>query len=115
MNKVTFDGYWLGYLAGHANPLTRVLHYFGLFFGQLLGLYLSFAFAWWAALIVCPLSYYVAYLSHEMVEGNSNKPYATRPLWSVVSFFRMLALDLTGQLRGQTARLTPKHFAAEHP
>jgi hypothetical protein len=115
MNKVIFDDYWLGYLAGHARPLTRVLHYFGLFFGQLLGLYLSFTFAWWAALIVCPLSYSVAYLSHEMVEGNSNKPYATRPLWSVVSFFRMLALDLTGQLRRQTARLTPAHFAAEHP
>jgi hypothetical protein len=97
MSKVNFDDYWLGYLAGHANPLTRVLHYFGLFFGQLLGLYLSFAFVWWAALLVCPLSYYVAYLSHERVEGNSNKPYATRPLWSVVSFFRMLILDLTGQ------------------
>jgi hypothetical protein len=115
MNKVTFDDYWLGYLAGHARPLTRVLHYFGLFFGQLLGLYLSFAFAWWTALIVCPLSYYVAYLSHARVEGNSNKPYATQPLWSVVSFFRMLILDLTGQLRSQTARLTPEHFAAEHP
>jgi hypothetical protein len=115
VTKVTFDDYWLGYLAGHARPLTRVLHYFGLFFGQLLGLYLSFAFAWWAALIVCPLSYHVAYLSHEMVEGNSNKPYATRPLRSVVSFFRMLSLDLTGQLGSQTARLTPEHFAAEHP
>src|SRR4030088_963076 len=113
--KTTFDDYWLGYLAGHARPLTRVLHYFGLFFGQLLGLYLSFAFAWWAALIVCPLSYYVAYLSHEMVEGNSNKPYATRPRWSIFGFFHMLALDLTGQLRSQTARLTPEHFAAEHP
>jgi hypothetical protein len=74
-----------------------------------------FAFVWWAALIVCPLSYTVAYLSHEMVEGNSNKPYATRPLWSIFGFFRMLALDLTGQLRSQTARLTPEHFAAEHP
>jgi len=43
MNKVTFDDYWLGYLAGHARPLTRVLHYFGLFFGQLLGLFASSA------------------------------------------------------------------------
>src|ERR1700687_2007509 len=115
MNKVTFDDYWVGYLAGHARPATRVLHYFGLFFGQLLDLYASFAFAWWSALIICPLSYFVAYLSHELIEGNSNKPYATWPLWSVVSFFRMLALDLMGQLHRQTARLTPEHFAAEHP
>ena len=115
MNKATFDDYWLGYLAGHANPVTRVLHYFGLFFGQVLGLYLSYAFVWWAALIVCPLVYYVAYLSHEWVEGNSNKPYATRPAWSVIAFFRMMALDLTGQLNHELARLTPEHFAAEHP
>jgi len=113
--KVSFDDYWLGYLAGHANPLTRVLHYFGLFFGQMLGLYFALAAAWWVALIVCPLSYYVAYLSHEWIEGNSNKPYATRPLWSIASFFRMLALDLTGRLGRQRARLTPAHFAAEHP
>ena len=90
-----------------------VLHYFGLFFGQLLGLYLSYAVVWWAALIVCPASYFVAYLSHEWVEGNSNKPYATRPAWSVVSFFRMLALDLTGQLHRQTARLTPAARASD--
>lgn len=115
MTQQTYDDYWLGYLAGHARLSTRLLHYFGLFFGQLLGLFLSFSFAWWAALIVCPLSYILAYFSHEFVEGNSNKPYATRPIWSVASFFRMLALDLAGQLNVQIARLTPAHFAAEHP
>ena len=114
MEKKTFDEYWLGYLAGHARPVTRHLHYFGLFFGQLLGLAASVFAAWWAALIICPLSYYIAFLSHEHVEGNSNKPYATRPVWSVVSFFRMLWLDFTGQLPRQIARLTPEHFAAEH-
>jgi hypothetical protein len=115
MNQLTYDDYWLSYLAGHARPLTRLLHYFGLFFGQLLGLLLSFYFAWWIALIICPLSYMIAYLSHELVEGNSNQPYATRPFWSVVGFFRMLVLDLTGRLSIQIARLTPEHFAAEHP
>jgi hypothetical protein len=114
MNKLTYDDYWLGYLAGHARPLTRLLHYFGLFFGQLLGLFLSFSYAWWVALIICPLSYMAAYFSHELVEGNSNQPYATKPIWSVVSFFRMLALELTGRLNIQIARLTPEHFAAEH-
>jgi hypothetical protein len=111
----TYDDYWLGYLAGHARGVTRALHYFGLFFGQLIGLYASVAFAWWAALIICPASYYIAYLSHAHVEGNSNKPYATQALWSVVSFFRMMFLDLTLQLGTQTSRLTPEHFAAEHP
>lgn len=115
MTKLTYDTYWLSYLAGHARLPTRLLHYYGLFFGQLLGLYLSFAIAWWWALIVCPSSYLIAYLSHEFIEGNSNKPYATRPLWSVLSFFRMLGLELTGRLGKQIARLTPEDFAAEHP
>lgn len=115
MEKTSFDDYWLGYLAGHARPVTRRVHYFGLFFGQLIGLYAMYAWAWWAALVICPLSYFIAYLSHEHVEGNSNKPYATRPLWSVMSFFRMMALDLVGQLGRQISRLTPEHFAAEHP
>ena len=115
MNKRTYDDYWLGYLAGHDRLSTRLLHYFGLFFGQLLGLFLSFFLAWWLALIICPLSYMAAYFSHELVEGNSNKPYATRPFWSIVSFFRMLALELTGRLNIELARLTPEHFSAEHP
>ncbi len=115
MPKATYDEYWLGYLAGHARWVTRVLHYFGLFFGQLIGLYASWAYAWWAPLIICPASYFIAYLSHQHVEGNSNKPYATQALWSVISFFRMMVLDLTMQLGKQTSRLTAAHFAAEHP
>ncbi|MBS0250003.1 MAG: DUF962 domain-containing protein [Proteobacteria bacterium] len=112
---MTYDAYWLGYLAGHADAKTRWMHYFGLFFGQLLGIYGSYAYAWWVGLLICPLSYYLAYLSHEFVEGNSNKPYATRPIWSVVSFFRMMVLEFSGQLSKQLARLTPEHFASEHP
>lgn len=113
--RKTYDEYWLGYLAGHAHGLTRVLHYFGLFFGQLIGLYASWNYVWWAVLVIGPVSYYVAFVSHEFVEGNSNKPYAVRPFWSVVSFFRMMFLDFTLQLGKQKVRLTPEHFAAEHP
>jgi hypothetical protein len=100
----TFDEYWLSYLAGHSKFTTRILHYFGLFFGQLLGLAASFWYHWWAALIICPASYFIALASHRHVEGNSNKPYATRPVWSVVSFFRMLLLDVTGQLGNEIKR-----------
>lgn len=102
---ITFDEYWQAYLAGHAKLLTRLLHYFGLFFGQLIGIGLSFFYVWWAALIICPLSYYIALISHEHVEGNSNEPYAAKPLWSVLSFFRMLCLDMTGQLGKEFKRL----------
>jgi hypothetical protein len=100
----TFDEYWLSYLAGHSKPSTRVLHYFGLFFGQLLGLALSYWIYWWAFFIIGPVSYMIALLSHEHVEGNSNKPYATRPVWSVVSFFRMMLLDVVGRLKPEIER-----------
>jgi len=39
------------------------------------------------------------------MEHNSNKPFAERPLWSAIALLRMLALDLTGRLGGQIARL----------
>ena len=105
LKEQTFDEYWLGYLAGHSKLKTRVFHYFGLFFGQLIGLTASFFVAWWAFFIIGPISYYIALISHEHVEGNSNKPFALRPLWSVISFFRMLLLDITGNLHKQIRRL----------
>ncbi|WP_415753824.1 Mpo1-like protein [Pseudomonas leptonychotis] len=106
MEPQTFDEYWLSYLSGHAKPLTRALHYFGLFFGQLIGIAVSFYVAWWAFFIIGPVSYIIAFASHEHVEGNSNKPFALRPAWSVISFFRMLLLDLTGNLNKELSRLT---------
>lgn len=105
MDAQTYDEYWLGYLAGHSKPLTRWLHYFGLFFGQIIGLALSFFVIWWAFFIVGPVSYFIAFISHEAVEHNTNEPFKTKPLWSVISFFRLMLLDMTGNLGKEMARL----------
>jgi hypothetical protein len=48
MQAKTFDQYWLAYLAGHSKLATRLLHYFGLFFGPLIGIVCSFLVVWWA-------------------------------------------------------------------
>ena len=43
MTNQTFDDYWRNYLTGHARPATRVIHYFGLIFGPLIGILMSFS------------------------------------------------------------------------
>jgi hypothetical protein len=101
----TFDEYWLAYLAGHARRSTRLLHYLGLFFAPLAGLAASIFVVWWAFFVVAPIFYVIAYFTHPLLEHNSNKPFADRPLWSAIALLRMLALDLTGQLGRQIARI----------
>ena len=80
MNKVTFDDYWLGYLAGHADPLTRVLHYSACCSNSCS---VFIARSQWpgggADRLLAQLPR--RNLSHEWIEGNSNKLHATRPLW----------------------------------
>ena len=104
MNMTSFDEYWLVYLAGHSRPMTRVLHYIGLFFAPIVGLAASIFLAWWAFFILAPFFYIVAFLTHPLMEHNSNKPFADRPLWSAIALLRMLALDVTGRLDRQIQR-----------
>ena len=105
MDPKTFDEYWLCYLAGHSRPSTRLVHYLGLFFAPIAGIAASFLVVWWAFLIIIPVFYLAALLTHPFLEHNSNKPFADRPLWSAIALLRMLALDLTGGLGRQLQRL----------
>ncbi|MBZ9677129.1 Mpo1-like protein [Mesorhizobium sp. ES1-1] len=105
MNPRTFDEYWLGYLAGHSRPSTRFVHYLGLFFAPIAGAMASVLVVWWAFLVIVPLFYLAALLTHPLLEHNSNKPFAERPLWSAIALLRMLALDLTGGLGRELKRL----------
>jgi hypothetical protein len=105
MRSRTFDEYWLAYLSGHSRLSTRLVHYVGLFFAPLAGILASVVFAWWAFFIVAPVFYIAAYLTHPLIEHNTNKPFAERPVWSAIAFLRMLMLDLTGRLGTQIRRL----------
>ena len=105
MNPQTFDEYWLGYLAGHSKPSTRFIHYLGLFFAPIAGVAASFLVTWWAFLVIIPVFYLAALFTHPLLEHNSNKPFAERPLWSAIALLRMLALDMTGGLGRQLNRL----------
>ena len=105
MKIQTFDEYRLAYLAGHAKPLTRFVHYIGLFFAPLAGVAASILIAWWAFFVIAPVLYIAARFTHPLLEHNSNEPFAERPVWSAIAFLRMLALDLTGRLDTQLRRL----------
>ena len=104
VQRSAFDEYWLAYLAGHSKPATRALHYVGLFFAPIIGLAGSVFYAWWALFIIAPFFYAVAFLTHPLMEHNSNKPFAERPLWSAIALLRMLAIDMTGRLGQQIRR-----------
>jgi hypothetical protein len=105
MRSQTFDEYWLAYLSGHSRLSTRLVHYVGLFFAPLAGILASVVYAWWAFFVVAPVFYIAAFLTHPLIEHNTNKPFAERPVWSAIAFLRMLMLDLTGRLGTQIRRL----------
>jgi hypothetical protein len=100
----SFEAFWPYYLAEHAKPATRALH----FVGTLLGLGLALAAILlqnWALLpvaLVC--GYLFAWIGHIAIEHNRPATFQY-PLWSFLSDFRMLGLWLTGRL-GQEIRRT---------
>ena len=105
MDDPSFDAYWRNYLAGHSRLPTRLVHYLGLVVAPLIGVGLSFTFAWWAFFVVYPIGYFAALFTHPMFESNTNKEFASHAWWSVLALFRMLWLDLTGETSTELARL----------
>lgn len=103
LQNISFDEYWLRYLAAHTNPATRACHYFGTVFGLFVGLGLSIFVKWWLILIIGPIGYGIAFASHPLIQGNL--PFAHRPLWSLASDLRMLWLAVIGKLDVQLNRI----------
>ena len=96
MTHESFDQYWLAYLAAHSKPATRACHYIGTVFGLFIGIAASVFLVWWALLVLGPIGYGIALASHPLVQGN--RPFATRPVWGLISDLRMLWLALTNRL-----------------
>ena len=100
---MTYDDFWRRYLAAHADPRTRALHYFGT--GAALAL-VALAAArrdprW---LIAAPVAGYAfAWFAHVAIERNRPETFG-HPGWSLISDFRMLALFLAGRLGGELRR-----------
>lgn len=102
-DPTSYRDFWPHYLAEHARPGNRGLH----FAGTALGIGTLFAGGvtgvWWLFVLAPVLAYGLAWIGHFAVERN--RPATFRyPLWSLVSDLRMLALWFAGRLTAEMRR-----------
>ena len=94
---MTYPEFWRVYLAAHADPRTRVLHYLGTVFA-VATLGVAGATRDWRWLLAAPIAGYAfAWFGHLVFEHNRPATFG-HPGWSLVSDFRMLGLFVSGRL-----------------
>jgi hypothetical protein len=97
LRVVTYAEFWPRYLAAHADPRTRGLHYAGTGLA-LTALAAAAAQRDWRWLLAAPIAGYApAWLGHFVFECNKPQTFG-HPGWSLISDFRMLGLFLAGRL-----------------
>jgi len=99
---MTYPEFWRRYLAAHADPRTRGLHYAGTSLATAAIATAAVARDWrWLA--AAPIAgYALAWLGHFKFEHNRPETFG-HPVWSLISDFRMFGLFLSGRL-GQELR-----------
>jgi hypothetical protein len=100
---MTYPEFWRVYLAAHADPRTRGLHYLGTGFGLAALVMAGFAGDWRWLLAAPVAGYAFAWLGHVVFEHNRPATFG-HPAWSLISDFRMLGLFLTGRLDRELRR-----------
>ena len=94
---MTYPEFWRRYLAAHADPRTRGLHYLGtsLALASLATAAIKRDGRWLAA---APIAGYApAWLGHLKFEHNRPETFG-HPVWSLISDFRMFGMFLSGRL-----------------
>ena len=98
---MTYREFWPRYLAAHADPRTRALHYFGTAAAAAIVILFLVTRDWWWLVAAPVAGYAFAWLGHAVFERNRPETFS-HPLWSLYSDFRMLFLFLAGRLGGET-------------
>ena len=100
---MTYPEFWRRYLAAHADPRTRGLHYAGTSLATAAIATAAVARDWrWLA--AAPIAgYALAWLGHFKFEHNRPETFG-HPVWSLISDFRMFGLFLSGRLGKELRR-----------
>ena len=101
---MSYRDFWRCYLAAHAEPRTRGMHYLGTVFAIAI-LVISGLERDWRWLLAAPVvGYALAWLGHLVFEHNRPATFG-HPYWSLVSDFRMFGLFVTGRLGEELQRV----------
>ena len=100
---MSYAEFWPIYLAAHADPRSRALHFAGTL-GALATVGVAALTGDWRWLIAAPIvGYGPAWFGHLFFEGNRPATFG-HPVWSLASDFRMLGLFLAGRLGSELRR-----------
>jgi len=103
LRVMTYPQFWRRYLAAHADPRTRGLHYVGTSLAMA-AIIAAAAERDWRWLVAAPVAgYAMAWFGHVKFEHNRPETFG-HPVWSLISDFRMLGLFLAGRLGGELRR-----------
>lgn len=109
----SFDDFFPYYLAEHANPTCRKLHYIGTTLGSLIALY-AITTGQFGYLVLYPvMGYGFAWFAHFKYEKNKPATF-DYPFWSLLGDYKMFGLALTGKLREPLHEGIKLHGKAAH-
>lgn len=109
----SFTAFFPYYLAEHANPTCRTLHYTGTMLGTTLLLYALATQSWLLILLFPVIGYGFAWVGHFRFERNRPATF-DYPLWSLMGDYKMLWLALTGRLDDELKDGIKLHGKAAH-
>lgn len=109
----SFSEFFPYYLAEHANPTCRVLHYVGTALGTSVLLYALLTQQWLMILLFPLIGYGFAWVGHFRFEHNKPATF-TYPQWSLLGDYKMLWLALTGRLRPALEEGIKLHGKSSH-
>lgn len=93
----SFAEFFPYYLAEHAHPVCRSLHYIGTTLATTLVIYALYTQTWWMLLLYPVIGYGFAWVGHFGFEKNRPATF-DYTLWSFLGDYKMYSLWLTGRI-----------------
>ena len=109
----TFGEFFPYYLAEHANPTCRRLHYIGTTLGTAVALAAVLTGTWWMLIFYPLIGYGFAWVGHFRFERNRPATF-DYPRWSLMGDYKMLWLYMTGRLDGHLHDAVKKYGKIAH-